>query len=391
MIDVDRLRADTPGTEHVIHLDSAGSSLMPQPVIDAIHGYLDEEARIGGYTAKRRLNGLIEGTYASLARLIGASTLEIAMAENASRAWQLAFYSLGLGDGDRVLTTETEYVSNWAAFVQVRKEKGVRIEVVPSTEAGDIDLEAMEAMIDGDVALIAINHVPTNCGIVLDAEGVGRIANAHGIPYLLDACQSVGQVPIDVRAIGCDVLTASARKYLRGPRGVGFLYVKESFIDRVRPLIVETGSARSVGIDDYELAPGARRFETWEKNYAGIVGTGAAADYAIGLGMDAIWERIADLASELRARLDAVPGVSVLDVGSTKGGIVTFNLEGVDAADVERAADRSSINVSISTMNSAPYDMRQRGIDRLVRASVHAFNTEDELAALTEILEAVPR
>jgi len=389
VIDVDRLRSDTPGTDHVIHFDNAGASLMPTPVLEAVHRYLDVEMRVGGYAARKDMTPAIDAAYDSVARLIGAHPGDIAMTDAASRAWQLAFHSLGLGEGDRVLTTETEYVANWAAYVQVRRERGVVIDVVPSDDAGDIDLDALERMIDDRVALISINHAPTNCGVILDVEAVGRIANGHGIPYLVDACQSVGQVPVDVRAIGCDMLSSTSRKYLRGPRGVGFLYVREEFLDRMNPVFVETGSSQRVGLDDYVLAPGPRRFENFEKNYAGVVGMGVAADYALEIGIPAIRDRIQYLAGELRKLLATIDGVTVLDVGTTQGGAVTFNLVGVAAEDLALAARQSAINVSVSTINSAPFDMQHRGIDQLVRASLHAFNTEDELATFAAFVDGL--
>lgn len=384
MIDVGKLRADTPGTKNVIHLNNAGSSLMPQPVIDAIHRYLDHEIGYGGYETHRAFSSELDGVYSTLAELINAESSEIAVSDSATRAWDMALYSMSLGEGDRILTTTTEYVSNWAAYLQLRDEKGIVVEVVPNTPTGEVDVEALHAMVDGSVKLITLNHVPTNSGVVNPAADVGSVAKEHGIPYLLDACQSVGQLPVDVDEIGCDMLSATSRKFLRGPRGVGFLYVRSDFIPRLDPVFVELHNAPIVLPDRYELRNDAKRFETWEKNHANVLGLGTAAEYAMGIGIEAIWERIQMLASMARALLDEIDGVSVRDLGEVKGGIVTFEVEGRQVAEVRELLSERSINVSTSTLLSAPVDMHERGIEGLVRASFHAYNTEDEVEALVE-------
>jgi selenocysteine lyase/cysteine desulfurase len=384
MIDVGKLRADTPGTKNVIHLNNAGSSLMPQPVIDAIHRYLDHEIGYGGYETYRAFSSELDGVYSTLAELINAESSEIAVSDSATRAWDMALYSMSLGEGDRILTTTTEYVSNWAAYLQLRDEKGIAVEVVPNTPTGEIDVEALHATVDGSVKLITLNHVPTNSGVVNPAADVGSVAREHGIPYLLDACQSVGQLPVDVDEIGCDMLSATSRKFLRGPRGVGFLYVRSDFIPRLDPVFVELHNAPIVLPDRYELRNDAKRFETWEKNHANVLGLGTAAEYAMGIGIEAIWERIQMLASMARALLDEIDGVSVRDLGEVKGGIVTFEVEGRQVAEVRELLSERSINVSTSTLLSAPVDMHERGIEGLVRASFHAYNTEDEVEALVE-------
>jgi selenocysteine lyase/cysteine desulfurase len=384
MIDVGKLRADTPGTKNVIHLNNAGSSLMPQPVIDAIHRYLDHEIGYGGYETHRAFSSELDGVYSTLAELINAESSEIAVSDSATRAWDMALYSMSLGEGDRILTTTTEYVSNWAAYLQLRDEKGIAVEVVPNTPTGEIDVEALHATVDGSVKLITLNHVPTNSGVVNPAADVGSVAREHGIPYLLDACQSVGQLPVDVDEIGCDMLSATSRKFLRGPRGVGFLYVRSDFIPRLDPVFVELHNAPIVLPDRYELRNDAKRFETWEKNHANVLGLGTAAEYAMGIGIEAIWERIQMLASMARALLDEIDGVSVRDLGEVKGGIVTFEVEGRQVAEVRELLSERSINVSTSTLLSAPVDMHERGIEGLVRASFHAYNTEDEVEALVE-------
>ncbi len=389
MVDVASLRADTPGTENVVHLNNAGSSLMPRPVIDAIHRYLDHEVGYGGYETQRVFANELDHVYSTLAELINAEPSEIAISDSATRAWDMAFYSLPLEKGDRILTTTTEYVSNWAAYLQARDEKGISVETIPNTPTGEVDVAALEAMIDGTVKLITLNHIPTNTGVVNPVSDIGRVARDHGIPFLLDACQSVGQLPIDVDEIGCDMLTATSRKFLRGPRGVGFLYVRSEFLERLNPVFVELHTAPVVLPDRYELRSDAKRFETWEKNYANVLGMGTAADYAMGIGLPEIWERIRELGASARQLLGEIDGVAVRDLGAVKGGIVTFEVDGLHSLEVRELLSERSINVSISTPLSAPIDMHERGIDDVVRASFHAFNTEEEIEQLVAAIRVM--
>ncbi|MCL1586943.1 MAG: aminotransferase class V-fold PLP-dependent enzyme [Actinomycetia bacterium] len=388
MIDVSRLRADTPGVKKVTHFNNAGAALMPNPVIDAVQDYFEHEALYGGYETHRKRGNQIEAVYQSLAELIGADRSEVALSDNATRAWDVMFYALGLGEGDRIVTTSSEYVSNWAAYLQARDQKGVVVDVVPDTTAGDLDVEALESMVnERETALITLNHMPTNGGLVNDAIAVGEVAARHDVAYLLDACQTIGQMPIDVREIGCDMLTGTSRKYLRGPRGVGFLYVRDSFADRLDPVFVEVENAPIVLPDSYTLARGAHRFETWEKSYANVAGFGAAIDYAMDVGIAEMWERIQRLASTMRQQLSMIEGVTVRDRGLTKGGIVTFEVDSRQTLEVRELLAERSINVSVSTPFSAPYDMHARSIEGLVRASVHAYNTDNEIDDLISAIQ----
>ena len=386
MIDVDALRADTPGVAEVIHFNNAGSALMPQPVVDTILDYLDLEVRRGGYEAEDDRASEIDEVYTSIGRLINALPSEIALADNATRAWDMAFYGLDLGAGDRILTTSTEYVSNWAAYLHLHDTRGVVVDVIDDSPTGEIDLEALDRAVDGTVKLITLNHVPTNSGLVNPAHEVGVIARNHGVPFLLDACQSVGHLPVDVESIGCDMLSATSRKYLRGPRGQGFLYVRDTMLDRVRPPFVELESASVVSPDRYELRSSARRFETWEKNYANVLGLGAAVDYALAVGIDSIWDRIRHLAIALRSGLASVDGVTLRDIGRLQCGIVTFEVDGHNPVSIKQALRGQSINVSTSTASSSPIDMHRRGIDRLVRASIHAYNSEQEIESFVRAI-----
>ena len=385
-LDVGALRADTPGCANVVHLNNAGASLPSRSVLDAVIGHLRLEAEIGGYEAADAARPALEHTYDAVARLIGAEADEIALAENATRAWDMAFYALPFSAGDRILTSVAEYASNAIAFLQVARRTGAVVEVVPDDESGQLSVPALEDMVDERTRLIAITHVPTHSGLVNPAAEVGRVAREAGIPYLLDACQSVGQLPVDVDQIGCDFLSATGRKYLRAPRGTGFLYVRRERIDELEPPFLDLYAAEWGAADRYVVRPDARRCESWESSAACRLGLGAAVDHLLALGIDAVSDRILALGAGLRQRLHEVPGVEVHDRGARLCGIVTFSLEGRPAADVAASLRAVGVNVSVSAPGSARYAFDRTGLGEVVRASVHCYNTDDELdRAVTEL------
>ncbi len=388
-IDVARARAETPGCSHVLHFNNAGASLMPQAVLDAQLTHLQREATIGGYESKAEVVDAIDGVYGSIARLLNCQAEEIALLENATVAWHAAFLSLPWQEGDRILTAEAEYASNYISYLKLARQQGVRVERVPSTAAGDLDVAALERMIDDRVRLITVTHVPTNGGLVNPAEEIGRIAKAHNILFLLDACQSAGQLDLDVQAIGCDFLSATGRKYLRGPRGSGFLYVKKERLAEIEPPVLDLHSAHWVTPERYEMRPDARRFENWEFNYAAVLGLGTAVDYALAWGMPEIERRVVALAADLRAALAELPGITVQDIGTRKCGICTFSHRSLDAATISTALRAEGINTSVSDPNSTLLDATARELPNLVRASVHYFNTDEEIERVCRALRAL--
>lgn len=391
VFDIDRARRDTPGTDHVLHFNNAGSSLMPQAVLDAQIDHLQLEARIGGYEAAARQKDAVDRVYAAAAQLVGARRDEIAIIENATRAWDMAFYSIPFEAGDRVLTAMAEYASNYIAYLQIARKTGATVEVIPNDEHGQTSVSALEAMLDDNVKLISITHVPTNGGLVNPANEIGRIAREAGVLYLVDACQSVGQLPVNVDHMGCDMLSTTGRKYLRGPRGTGFLYVRDEVVEMLEPVMLDLHAATWVARDRYEIAAGAARFENWETNYAGKIGLGVAIDYALDWGIDSIWERVQLLAERLRSELSAIPGVTVRDLGEMRCGIVTFEVDGKSPADVRDALAGHAINVTASGPSSTRLDMEDRGITGMVRASVHYYNSEAEVSRFCEVLEGITR
>jgi selenocysteine lyase/cysteine desulfurase len=389
--EIQEFRASTRGCRNVAHFNNAGAALMPDSVYHAVTTYLERECYIGGYEAFNENPSAFDAFYSGIAELIGAKAHEIAYIENATRAWDMAFYSIPFKAGDVIITAQAEYVSNYLAFLQVARRTGAVIKVVPDDAHGQLDVGALERMIDGKTKLIAITHVPTQGGLINPAEAVGKIAKAHGVLYLLDACQSVGQMPVDVDLIGCDMLSATGRKFLRGPRGTGFLYVRSSILETLDPIFTDLHAATWTADNSFTLSPGARRFENWECYYAGKLGLSEAVRLANSIGLSRIEARIQKLATLLRTTLAACPGVEVCDKGEFKSGIVTFQKAGLDPAAIQKHLLTHGVNVSVTQSSSSRLDLPKRGLEALVRASVHYYNTEEEVEKLTDLVRALPR
>lgn len=385
-LDLQRIRADTPGVDSVVHLNNAGSALPPGPVLDAQVGHLRRESQIGGYEAAAEAGDRLEAVYRSVAELIGGAPHEVALVENATRGWDMAVYGFGFSPGDRVLTARAEYASNVIALLQLRRRHGIEIVLIDDDEHGQISLDHLEQELGAGAAMVALTHVPTNGGLVNPAAEVGERCRAHDVPYVLDACQSVGQLPVDVEEIGCDVLSATGRKFLRAPRGTGFLWVRHEWMERLEPPFLDLHAATWTAPDAYEVRDDARRFESWEADHAARLGLGAAVDYALHLGLDATWERLQMLADRLRDGLAEHPDVRVHDKGEVRGGIVTFTVEGHRSEDVVAQLRDRDINTSVSPPEYARFDLPERDLPSLVRASVHYYNTTDELDALVDAL-----
>lgn len=386
-IDLARVRAETRGCEDVVHLNNAGAALPPAPVADHLYAYLKDEELRGGYETADSRRDELEHFYVAVAKLLNAAPDEIAFVENATRAWDMAFYAFSFQPSDRILTTVSEYGSNLIAYLQQARKTGAELVVVPNDEHGQIDLAALEALIDERVKLISISHVPTGGGLVNPAAEVGRIARKHGIPYLLDACQSAGQMPLDVEALNCDILSVTGRKYLRGPRGTGFLYVRKNWIERLEPPLLDQHAADLIDDKTFRIRADARRFENWERYFAGQAALGTAVDYAMEIGLEAIWARISDLATRLRAELKEIPGIHPADEGRVRCGLVTFQHERIGCRELKATLRGRGINVSTSSGPGMKLSYMARGLEAgLVRASVHYYNTDTELDRLLDAL-----
>ena len=384
--EIQQFRAETKGTTERLHFNNAGASLPPDVVLETVVNYLTEEATYGGYETEYKYNAQLANTYALIARLINADVNEIAIVENASTAWWLAFNGIDFKAGDEIITSEMEYVTNLISFINAKKTYGIELKVIPNDEQGNFSLAALEETISPQTKLIAITHIASTTGGMLPIVEIGKIARKHGVLYLVDACQSVGQVPVDVREIDCDMLSVTGRKYLRAPRGTGFLYVRKAIQDKLKLQFMDGFTTQWVSETDYKVRDDARRFEMYEKNRALILGLGKAVEYALTIGVDRIWQRVQYLANTLRIQLRSIEGITVHDFGDEQCGIVTFTISGVDSAIVKTKLAEKQINVSVGQAKSTLFFMNKHHLSSVVRASVHYYNTEDEIKTMCNAL-----
>ena len=442
-IDVEKVRMQTKGCDNVIHLNAAGASLMPGPVYKTMIEHLTLENEIGGYEAAAAAKEESEMVYDEVAKMLSCDREEVALSDNATRSWSMIFYSLKFSAEDVILTSVSEYGSNYIPFLQLSKRTGCTVVPVPNDEHGQLDVQALESLVSdtykGRVKLIGVTHVPTNGGLVNPAKEIGEVAKKHDIYYLLDACQSVGQMPLDVTQLGCSFLSGTSRKYLRGPRGVGFLYVNKAVLEDIEPVFLDIHSATwggtakyapkdtqgatgavevkpqasSMDSDDYYIRKDARRFETWEASIASQLAFGAAVKYANNLGLDNIYSEIQSLASWLRGELGKIDGLVVADLGKEKCGIITWYFDLQKMTDSATAGGKQDpdafsailsagavkeammankpkrINVTVTGATSTLLDAQQRELPDLVRSSVSYYNTREEAEAMLSVIRGL--
>jgi cysteine desulfurase/selenocysteine lyase len=383
-LDVTRLRAETPGVAHVVHLNNAGCALPPAVVVDTVVAHLRREAEVGGYEAHAEAAGRVAAVSESIGELIRAPAANIALVESATEAWGRGVSGIRFRAGDRALVAMSEYASNVLPLLQLRDRIGISVEPIPDGPDGTLDVAALAGLLDDRVRLVAVTHLPSQNGLVNDVAGVGRVLRDSGLPawYIVDACQSVGQWDLDVAAIGADLLSATGRKFLRGPRGTGFLYASDRALGELEPWPLDLHGATWDGIDSYTVAPTARRFETWERSYAALLGLGAAVDYALALGIPAIRARIDAVAREIRTRLATLPGVVGHDRGEVLSGIVSFSVSVQDTAEVVARIKAAGVNVSLSPPEYALRDFVAHGLTGMVRVSPHVFTDESDIDRL---------
>jgi len=389
---VRRWREDTPGADRLVHLNNAGAALVPRPVAEAVAGHLALESELGGYEAAEARVEALQGVYGSLGRLLGTRAGNIGLAQNSTVAFAQALTAFDFRPGDVLLTSRADYASNQIMYLSLARRLGVEVVRAADAAEGGIDPGSVcQLAARRRPALVALTWVPTNSGLVQPVEAVGEICRAAEIPYLVDACQAVGQLPVDVGRIGCDYLAGTARKFLRGPRGIGFLYVADRALDAgAHPLLVDMHGADWTEPDAFALTPDARRFESWEISYALVMGLGAAVRYALEVGVETARDRACALAAYARERLAGLPGVRVLDRGPELCAIVTIDPAGRPGADLKLALRARGINTSAPERTDAVIDMDAKGAASALRISPHYYNTAEEVeAAVGAVGEAI--
>ncbi len=386
-MDISKLRNETPGTKNVIHFNNAGAALVSRSTLKAQQSFLNEEAEFGGYETAAKYHDELEEFYVEVAWLIKADPNEIAFAESATVAWQRAFFSIPFRPGDVILTGQSEYASNYISFLVAKEKFGVEIVNIPSTSQGGMDVNELEKNITSRTKLIAMTHIPTNGGLVNPAEEVGKVAKKHDVLYLLDACQSAGQYPLDVNKLHCDFLSATGRKYLRGPRGTAFLYVKKELINNLTPPSLDLHGAEWVETYKYVSEKNARKFETWESSFAAKYGFVNAIKELNQLDISVVWQRVCSLADYLRSELEKLDSITVQDIGEVKSGIVTFSSSSVPTEELKLLLSEKNINTSISKPSGTLLDSKNRNLKSMIRASVHYYNTHQEIDTFVNVLK----
>ena len=385
-------REDTPGCANRVHLNNAGAGLMPRSVFDAVAGHLLREAQFGGYESADDAEGAVADAYAQIAKLLGTQSRNIAVVENSTVAFFQALSSFDFKPGDVIVTTRNDYISNQLAYLSLAKRQGLEIRRAADLPSGGVDPQSVKELLrDHRVRLLAVTWVPTNSGLMQPVETLGEIAEAAGVPYLIDGCQAVGEIPIDIARLRCDFLSATARKFLRGPRGIGFLYVSDRALERGDfPLYIDMRGADWIAAEQFQPAADARRFENWEFAYALVLGLGEAARYALNVGVEMGGRRARHLAATLRGKLSELPGVRVLDRGSELAAIVTAEVAGWDARDLSLHLRQRGINASASLRAYAVIDMDEKKAATALRLSPHYYNTEQEIDTAVEAIRTLP-
>ena len=387
--DIDALRNDTPGLPGRIHLDNCGSALVPRAVVEAQLTHLHLETRVGGYVAQEQQSEQLAAVYSSFARLLGGKAEDFAVVGSAVDGWTKAFYSVPLQAGDNIVTAYNEYCSNYVAYLQRAKRDGIEIRVARPNAEGKLDIDHLESLVDKRTRLISITHVPSSSGQIAPAEKVGEIAKAHDVLYLLDACQSVGQIDVNFERIGCDMATGTGRKFLRGPRGIGFLYINEKSRTQIDPVVLTNQAATWTHDNDYALRQDAGMFEAWERSCVNQLGFGAAVDYLLELGVERTTARIAELAAYLRAGIASIKGITPTCQQDATAAIVTFNKEAWSAQDIKVAMEKRAVATQVASVVHTRLDLGARGVDTTARVSPHYYNTVDELDRFLNLLEGL--
>lgn len=388
---IDQWRLDTPGVQHRIHFNNAGAALPPAIVTKTQQEYLEMEAITGGYELAALRYDEIQEAYASVAQLLNTQAPNIAFANNATDAYSRALSAIPLQDGDIIVTTRNDYVSNMISFLQLQKQRNIQIELAENGVNGAVDVQSVADLIAKKrPCLVAVTHVPTSSGLVQDVVAIGALCAAADVWYLVDACQSVGQLPLDVQAIQCDFLSATGRKFLRGPRGTGFLYVSDKALNAgLEPLFLDLHSAEWLSPQQYGAVASAKRFEIWERNYGLLLGLKNAVDYYLQEDAEQISQRITQLAHTLREKLQQFPDLQIMEKGPAKSGIVTVKVAGHHPISFQKALLDQRINTSLIYQEGARFDLAQNNAPWVSRMSVHYYNTEEEILQLTQVLQSI--
>jgi selenocysteine lyase/cysteine desulfurase len=386
-LDITQIRSDTVGCNSVIHLNNAGAALMPKTVANAIRDYITKEENKGGYEVADTETNELNLFYDYAAQLLNCKSSNIAYTTNATDSYNRALSSVPFRYGDVVLITDNDYPSNYIAFLSLQKRLGIKLIRVKNNTTGEIDLQDLENKLKQySPRLVSITHVPTSSGLVQPVEEIGNVIRKHDTLYLLDACQSMGQMKVDAIATHADFISGTFRKFLRGPRGAGILYVSDKALDEgFEPLYIDLRGADWIAENEYRPQTDAKRFEDWESAYAIMMGSKEALKYLLSIGIENIEARNNELTSKLKKGLTNIDTIQLLDRGKKQCSIVTFNVQNKSEEATKKYFSEKSINIYTTPKMDAIIDFGEKGVEWVVRVSPHYYNSESEIDTFIEV------
>lgn len=394
--EITRYRNETTGTRNKIHLNNAGAGLMPDIVTHAMIDYLKLESEIGGYEAAAFRKKTIDDFYKQTALLLNCKPSNVAFTSSATDSYSRALSSIPFKKDDAILADKDNFVSNQIQFLSLQNRFGVRIIHIENAKTGGVDIDDLKQKLEKyQPRLLTITHIPTNSGLVQPVDDIAKVLNEyHAVNpktwYILDACQSAGQIKLDVKKLACDFLSMTGRKYLRGPRGTGILFISnEALSQGLEPLFIDMRGAEWIEKSEYKQQADAKRFEDWEFAYATVVGTRAAIEYCLNIGEDKIRKQVRLLADFTRQKLSELDEVTVLDRGLEKGGLVTFHIKGQEPKNILDQLSKQNINVVASYRAYGLLDFDEKGVQWALRASPHYYNTPVEIEYFIDALKQI--
>ncbi len=398
--DLSYLRADFPILSETVRgkpfvfLDSAASAQKPTAVIDAMtHTMRHQYANVhrGLHWMSERTSDVYEGVRDKVATLLNASSREeIVFTGSSTGAINLVAYSYGalLRPDQAVLISEMEHHANIVPWQMLRDRRGIELRVAPVDEAGELDLDAMEALLtDGKVGLVAVTHMSNVLGTVNPAVRIAELAHAAGALLLLDGSQAAVHRPVDVQAIGADFYVFTGHK-LYGPTGIGVLWARRALLEAMPPFMGGGDMIGSVSFERSTYAEVPHKFEAGTPPIVEAIGLGAAIDYVQAIGMATIQAHEAGLTEHALARLAQVEGLRVIGQARTRGGVISFTMDGAHAHDIATLLDQNGIAVRAGTHCAEPL-MRRFGITSTARASFGVYTTTDEIDVLATTLDRI--
>ncbi len=388
----DKIRADFPIMKRVIYMDSAATSLTPEPVLEAVLSYYREyNTNVG--RGVHRLSQLATQRYKDahrkVAGFIGANEGEVIFTKNTTEAINMVAYGLKWAKGDEIVTTLLEHHSNFLPWLRLR-EKGVRVKIVKPSRSGIFDISDFEHAIGAKTRLVAVTHISNVLGTISPIKEISAICNENNTLLLVDGAQSAPHIGVDVEELGCDFFAFSGHKML-GPTGTGVLWVKDS--EGIEPSFFGGGMIEEVSQDNYKLAVGYERFEAGTPNIAGGIGLGKAVDYLKAVDMDNIKSHESKMTRMVLEGLRDIENVHVYGSTNLKDriGVVSFNIEGVNPHDIALMLDEASDIMVRSGYHCCMPLMKYLGLEGTVRASLYLYNTEEEVDKFLETVEEIAK